>query len=52
MFTHTSTVKIDVYDYDDHTTHDMIGGFTATVDELKAKVNRGVKVAKAQMVST
>ena len=30
----TSTVKIDVYDYDDSTSHDLIGSCTATVAEL------------------
>ena len=48
----TSTVKIDVYDFDDHTSHDMIGSFTATRNDLKAKVNNRAKVPKAQMVNT
>ena len=52
VVTITSTVKIDVYDFDDHTSHDMIGSFTATRNELKAKVNNGVKVPKAKMVNT
>ena len=46
----TSNVKIDVYDYDEHSANDLIGSFTATLAELKAKVTHGEKVSKTQMV--
>ena len=46
----TSNVKIDVYDYDEHSANDLIGSFAATVAELKAKITNGVKVSKTQMV--
>ena len=48
----TSMVKIDVYDFDDHTSHDLIGCFTATVAELKSRVTNGAKLSKAQQVRT
>ena len=47
-----SMVKIDVYDFDDHTSHDLIGCFTATVAELKSRVTNGAKLSKAQQVRT
>ena len=46
----TSNVKIDVYDYDEHSANDLIGSFTATLEELKAKATHGEKVSKNQMV--
>jgi len=33
-----SLIKIDVYDFDDHSAHDMIGSCTATMRELQASV--------------
>merc|ERR1719506_824293 len=49
MTSEHSNVKIDVYDYDEHSANDLIGAFTSTLAELKAKITHGEKVSKTQM---